>query len=72
MRPRGTPSNPANRFERETVEIDPEFRPAAEELPGVQLIRDPSRSVVASNQSPDVGFDVSVNPYRGCSHACPY
>ena len=72
MRPRGTPSNPPNRFERQKIEIDAEIRPAQEDLPGVELIRDPSRSIVASNQSPDVGFDVSVNPYRGCSHACPY
>jgi DNA repair photolyase len=72
MRPRGTPSNPPNRFERHAVEIDPEFRPGEDELPGVSLIRDPSRSIVATNQSPDVGFDASVNPYRGCSHACPY
>jgi len=72
VRPRGTPSNPPNRFERQKIEIDAEIRPAQEDLPGVELIRDPSRSIVASNQSPDVGFDVSVNPYRGCSHACPY
>ena len=72
MRPRGTLSNPPNRFERQHIEIDPAFAPSEAELPGVELIRDPSRSVVATNSSPDVGFDASVNPYRGCSHACPY
>lgn len=72
MRPRGTPSNPPNRFETLRTELDPGFAPSEEELPGVELIRDPSRSIVATNQSPDVGFDASVNPYRGCSHACPY
>ena len=72
MRPRGTPSNPPNRFERQRVEIEEEFRPVEAELPGVELIRDRSQSIVASNQSPDVPFDVSVNPYRGCSHSCPY
>lgn len=72
MRPRGTWTNPKNRFETRSVELESEFAPADDELPGVELIRDPSRSIVASNDSPDVGFDASVNPYRGCSHACPY
>ncbi|HKJ25476.1 MAG TPA: PA0069 family radical SAM protein [Myxococcota bacterium] len=72
MRPRGTPSNPPNRFEPRRTEIDADFAPSEAELPGVELIRDPSRSIVATNDSPDVGFDASVNPYRGCSHACPY
>jgi len=72
MRPRGTPSNPPNRFESRRTEIDADFAPSEAELPGVELIRDPSRSIVATNDSPDVGFDASVNPYRGCSHACPY
>jgi DNA repair photolyase len=72
MRPRGTLSNPPNRFERGRVELDPAYAPSEAELPGVELIRDPSRSIVVSNDSPDVGFDASVNPYRGCSHACPY
>src|SRR5262249_7571595 len=40
--------------------------------PRVQYLRDPSRSIIATNQSPDVGFDASVNPYRGCEHACAY
>jgi len=72
MRPPGTPSNPPNRFERRRVDLDPVFEPRAAEFPGIEMIRDPSRLIVASNHSPDVGFDASVNPYRGCSHACPY
>jgi len=72
MGPRGAWSNPPNRFERRRVELDPAFRPADDELPGVELVRDPSRSIVATNESPDVGFDASVNPYRGCTHACSY
>ena len=72
MRPRGTPTNPPNRFETRRVEIDPAFEPGEQDLPDIELIRDPSRSIVARNDSPDVGFEASVNPYRGCSHACPY
>ncbi len=35
-------------------------------------VADRARSVITSNDSPDVGFDLSINPYRGCSHACVY
>ena len=38
----------------------------------VELLRDPSRTIVATNTSPDISFDASVNPYRGCEHACVY
>ena len=37
-----------------------------------RLLDDPSRTILSTNQSPDVGFDVSVNPYRGCEHSCVY
>jgi DNA repair photolyase len=65
---RGAPVNPANRFERIAVEM---------EVPGpdrveTRLLRDESRSVISRNDSPDVGFDVSLNPYRGCEHGCIY
>jgi DNA repair photolyase len=35
-------------------------------------LRDPTRTLLANNDSPDVGFDTSLNPYRGCSHGCSY
>lgn len=68
---RGAVSNPANRFERIDFEPDPE---SAAENPGprTQFFRDSTRTVIASNDSPDVGFDYSVNPYRGCEHGCIY
>jgi DNA repair photolyase len=40
--------------------------------PRTELLVDASRSIVATNASPDVGFDASVNPYRGCEHGCVY
>ena len=40
--------------------------------PRTELYRDPSRTILAHNDSPDVGFDTSVNPYRGCEHGCAY
>jgi DNA repair photolyase len=38
----------------------------------LEVIEDATRSILARNDSPDVGFDWSVNPYRGCQHACSY
>lgn len=67
MKPRPT-SNPQNRFHAlETAYDDGEAPPSA-----VELVPDLSKSILARNDSPDVGFDWSVNPYRGCVHACSY
>ena len=67
---RGTGKNPGNRYEQMHVEIEPE----SEELPPAPTVfyRDTSRTVLAENQSPDVGFRFSLNPYRGCEHGCIY
>ncbi len=40
--------------------------------PRTRILRDASRSVLTRNSSPDVGFDWSLNPYRGCEHGCVY
>ena len=47
---------------------------AAEERPrrATQFFRDATKTIIARNQSPDVGFETSVNPYRGCEHGCIY
>jgi DNA repair photolyase len=66
----GAGGNPPNRFEALHYERDPEFPDEA--ALDVQYFRDPSRSIIARNQSPDLGFDASINPYRGCGHACSY
>jgi DNA repair photolyase len=71
LRGRGASANPANRFERIELEPDPEG-PEPDGRPTTQLFRDASRSVLARNESPDVGFEVSLNPYRGCEHGCIY
>ncbi|MEN8161451.1 MAG: PA0069 family radical SAM protein [Myxococcota bacterium] len=73
MRPRGSVANPPNRFEALRYAPSAEEAAAlAERNPETRLLPDPSRTIVATNQSPDVGFDASVNPYRGCEHACSY
>ena len=38
----------------------------------IEIYEDRTRTILAKNDSPDVGFDYSVNPYRGCFHACAY
>lgn len=40
--------------------------------PGTVVIDENVRSILSSNQSPDIGFDLSINPYRGCEHGCVY
>jgi len=70
---RGTRLNPANRYERLHVErseaddVDPAGDPAPTEL-----FRDASKTILAENDSPDIGFRYSLNPYRGCEHGCIY
>lgn len=72
---RGASGNPANRFEALRVELDP-FEPTdnEEERPKLptQFYRDRTKTIIARNNSPDVGFETSVNPYRGCEHGCVY
>ncbi|REK12082.1 MAG: radical SAM protein [Planctomycetota bacterium] len=68
---------PPNRFERIHVEEDFEQLDASDESlePGrlpTEFLPDQSRSVIVSNNSPDVPFRYSINPYRGCEHGCAY
>jgi DNA repair photolyase len=70
--------NPANRFEKlhvdlgdvEVVQVDPmdEEKPRRQ----TQFFRDGTKTIIARNNSPDVGFETSLNPYRGCEHGCIY
>jgi DNA repair photolyase len=55
----------------EHVALDDEYL-AQLEHPATEYLTDQSQSIVAENDSPDVGFRYSVNPYRGCSHGCSY
>ena len=72
VRGRGTGDNPANRFEKRFVEVDPDAMDPDAPLPRTQFLKDTSRTIIAKNDSPDVGFDRSINPYRGCEHGCVY
>ena len=69
---RGASHNPANRYiplnyEQDPARIDPDAP-----SPHTQFYRDSSRSIIATNDSTDVGFTHSINVYRGCEHGCAY
>ena len=74
LKGRGTSIHPHNRFETLTYTPDPDSLEAQEDAPSprTRVFRDPSRSILTRNTSPDIGFSVSVNPYRGCEHGCIY
>lgn len=74
---RGSISNPKGRFEelqRET--FDDGWHSNKEEaiLPALEttLFQDPTRTIITHNNSPDIGFEQSINPYKGCEHGCIY
>ncbi|MGK2856418.1 MAG: PA0069 family radical SAM protein [Thermoanaerobaculia bacterium] len=71
---RGASTNRAGRFEsiEYVADTDVDSPPEDAVAPATRFFRDPSRSIIASNDSPDVAFDRSVNPYRGCEHGCIY
>lgn len=72
IRARGAWSNPPNRFDRIQVEPDPDGDRENDEAPRTQYLRDRSQSIISTNESPDIPFDASLNPYRGCEHGCAY
>jgi DNA repair photolyase len=74
---RGALSNPDNRFDAiaRAGFDDGWAQPGIEDEPAplaTTLTRDATRGIIAWNQSPDIGFDRAVNPYRGCEHGCIY
>jgi DNA repair photolyase len=69
---RGASWNPQNRFERLAYVTDDDIPPDEQPSPQTMFLRDPVRTVIAHNDSPDVGFETSINPYRGCEHGCIY
>lgn len=71
-RGRGAETNPGNRFEALHYEFDADVPSEDQPAPRTQFLRDTSRSIIATNDSPDVGFGASINPYRGCEHGCIY
>lgn len=79
MKSRGTALNPHNRFQPRIIERsrddgwyqDPEDDLCPDSL-ATEVVDERVRTIISRNQSPDVPFDRSINPYRGCEHACIY
>ena len=87
-RGRGASWSPANRFEKlhvdlsdvDVVQTDPDDEPplngddVSKDRPRreTQFFRDGTKTIITHNNSPDVGFETSLNPYRGCEHGCIY
>ena len=88
IRGRGASWSPANRFEKlhvdvkdvDAVDVDAGDEPPSQSYSGprerprrsTQYFRDGTKTIITRNNSPDVGFEASVNPYRGCEHGCIY
>lgn len=72
LRARGAAENPPNRFEQIALERDADWNDPDEPPLPTQFFKDHSESIITTNDSPDVGFEASVNPYRGCEHGCIY
>ncbi len=72
IRGRGVAGRPAGRFAKEETlpEFDDDDTPAS--TPETELIPETIRSIISRNQSPDIPFEQSINPYRGCEHGCVY
>src|SRR5438093_7517640 len=68
---RGTAANPPSHYESLHIELEPDPDSDSPPAPTV-FYRDTSRTILAQNDSPDIGFRFSLNPYRGCEHGCIY
>jgi DNA repair photolyase len=69
---RGTLAAPDNRFEALRRERDEDYDDAEDPLPRTEFLNDDSQSIISRNDSPDLGFNAGLNPYRGCEHGCIY
>lgn len=74
-RGRGAPSNPDGRFHtRHHEAVDDGWERELEDRPrlATEVRAERARSIISRNRSPDVPFEQSINPYRGCEHGCVY
>jgi len=73
-RGRGAQSNEAGRYERHRHELEDDGWGVLEALPPLKTTvqAERARTIITRNESPDISFDRSINPYRGCEHGCSY
>jgi len=73
-RGRGAVSNPSGRFEKLRAELFDDGWDSLEDLEPfkVTVQEERPRKIITRNESPDISFDRSINPYRGCEHGCSY
>ncbi|WP_406856609.1 PA0069 family radical SAM protein [Alsobacter sp. KACC 23698] len=73
-RGRGAVSNKSGRFEPIARVVEDDGWGSSEDLPAfvTQVIAEKAKTVITRNESPDISFDRSINPYRGCEHGCVY
>jgi DNA repair photolyase len=73
-RGRGARSNEASRFDQHSAEFVDDGWDTLAELPRLrtEIFTETPKSIISKNQSPDISFDRSINPYRGCEHGCVY
>ncbi|HLR24881.1 MAG TPA: radical SAM protein [Fodinibius sp.] len=72
IRGRGASGNPGNRFEEEYLDYDLNEETGQKPSQKTRLIRDDTKEILSTNNSPDIPFTYSLNPYRGCEHGCIY
>jgi DNA repair photolyase len=72
LRGRGVSKNLPNRFKPLSQTIDDYCHEAEDSNPETVFIKDVSKSILSKNDSPDIPFESSLNPYRGCEHGCVY
>ena len=79
LKGRGTGWSLAHRFSRDAREVYDDGWGALDQVatevvapPTTQLLEERVKTILTGNDSPDIGFDLSINPYRGCEHGCIY
>ncbi|HTQ12605.1 MAG TPA: PA0069 family radical SAM protein [Rhizomicrobium sp.] len=75
LRGRGAVSNASGRYEKEQrVLVDDGWNGEDDEEPSLktEILRDSARTIITRNNSPDISFSQSINPYKGCEHGCIY
>lgn len=72
IRGRGSSDNPANRFEGHYTDYDLDEETGEKPSQETRLYPDDTKEIISTNDSPDIPFEASINPYRGCEHGCIY